>query len=70
MPFRTAEIVTKDGFDARFPLTAQAKAVSVEERIRVRAYMLYLQHGRRNGLAIDDWLQAEKEILGNSGTLT
>ena len=70
MPFRTAEIVTKDEFDARFPLTAQPKTISVEERIRVRAYMLYLQHGRRNGFALDDWLQAEKEILGYSGTRT
>jgi hypothetical protein len=70
MPFRTAEIVTKDEFDARFPLTAQPKTVSVEEQIRVRAYMLYLQRGRRNGFALDDWLQAEKEILGYSGTRT
>jgi hypothetical protein len=70
MPFRTAEIVTKDEFDARFPLTAPPKTVSVEERMRVRAYMLYLQHGRRNGFALDDWLQAENEILGKSGTLT
>lgn len=70
MPFRTAEIVTKDEFDARFPPTAPPKTSSVEERIRVRAYMLYLEHGRRNGCALDDWLQAENEILGNSHALT
>lgn len=70
MPFRTAEIVTKDEFDARFPLIAQPKTISVEERIRVRAYILYLQRERRNGFALDDWLQAEKEILGHSGART
>ena len=70
MPVRTAEIVTKDEFDARFPLIAQPKTISVEERIRVRAYILYLQRERRNGFALDDWLQAEKEILGHSGART
>jgi hypothetical protein len=63
MPFRTAEVMTKDEFDARFPLTAQ-KTVSVEEQIRVRAYMLYVQRGRRDGFALDDWLQSEREIIG------
>jgi len=35
-----------------------------EERIRRRAYVLYEQRGRVDGLALDDWLQAESEILG------
>jgi hypothetical protein len=33
-----------------------------EERIRVRAYQLYEQRGKRSGGALDDWLQAEAEL--------
>jgi hypothetical protein len=36
----------------------------IEERIRRRAYNLYEQRGRVDGFALDDWLQAEREILG------
>lgn len=36
---------------------------NAEERIR-RAYQLYEQRGRTDGFALDDWLQAEREILG------
>jgi hypothetical protein len=35
---------------------------SLEERIRQRAYELYLQRGTQQGSDLDDWLQAEKEI--------
>lgn len=35
-----------------------------EERIRRRAYELYEERGRADGFALDDWLQAEAEILG------
>ena len=34
----------------------------LEERIRVRAYELYEQRGKRDGHALDDWLQAEAEL--------
>jgi hypothetical protein len=44
-------------------LTA-SKTIAVEDEIRLRAYWLYVQQGRRNGFALDDWLQAEAEILG------
>jgi hypothetical protein len=36
----------------------------VEQQIRRRAYELYEQRDRVNGFALDDWLQAETEILG------
>ena len=36
----------------------------IEERIRERAYQLYEQRSRVDGFALDDWLQAEREILG------
>ena len=34
----------------------------LEGRIRVRAYELYEQRGKRDGHALDDWLQAEAEL--------
>jgi hypothetical protein len=33
-----------------------------EERIRLRAYELYEKRGKRDGHALDDWLQAEAEL--------
>jgi hypothetical protein len=36
----------------------------IEESIRRRAYELYEQRGRVDGFALDDWLRAEREILG------
>jgi hypothetical protein len=32
------------------------------EQIQVRAYEIYIQRGRQDGLDLDDWLQAEKEL--------
>jgi hypothetical protein len=34
----------------------------LDERIRVRAYELYEQRGKRDGHALDDWLQSEAEL--------
>jgi hypothetical protein len=33
------------------------------EQIRRCAYQLYLQRGTVDGFALDDWLQAEAEVL-------
>jgi hypothetical protein len=33
----------------------------VEERVRIRAYELYVTRGRRDGHDLDDWLQAEAD---------
>jgi hypothetical protein len=35
----------------------------LEHEIRLRAYDLYQQRGRMDGQALDDWLQAEAEVL-------
>ena len=35
----------------------------IEEQIRQRAYVLYEGRGRTDGRALDDWLQAEREVL-------
>ena len=34
-----------------------------EEIIRARAYQLYEQRGREDGHELDDWLQAETEVM-------
>ena len=36
----------------------------LHERITARAYELYAQRGWREDHALDDWLDAEREILG------
>jgi hypothetical protein len=36
----------------------------IEERIRNRAYDLYLQRGCVDGKALDDWLEDKAEVLG------
>ena len=32
------------------------------EQIQLRAYEIYIQRGRHDGLDLDDWFQAEKEL--------
>ena len=46
------------------PSSDPSYSSDIEERVRRRAYDLYEQHGRVDGLALDDWLQAEREIVG------
>ena len=38
------------------------ETLSLEERIRQRAYELYVQRGNESGSELDDWFQAEEEI--------
>lgn len=35
-------------------------------RISERAYALYEQHGREDGHALDDWLEAERQLINQS----
>ena len=50
---------------AREPRSRKPKSSNaITERIRQRAYEIYEQRGRVDGFALDDWLQAEVEILG------
>ena len=39
------------------------KTLTPEERIRRRAYEIYLRRGNQSGSELGDWLQAEKEFL-------
>lgn len=45
------------------PTSQELPEPSLECRIRLRAYDLYTQRGKAGGHALDDWLEAEKEIL-------
>jgi hypothetical protein len=54
-------IVKSRSRQPRAPNTAQS--TDIEERIRHRAYQLYEQRGTVDGFALDDWLQAEAEVL-------
>ena len=36
-------------------------ASPIEERVRQRAYQLYVERGNESGSELDDWLQAEEE---------
>jgi outer membrane protein TolC len=54
------------------PATAKAgeapiEALPLEERIRRRAYELYVERGNQSGSELDDWLQAEEEVLQAQG---
>jgi hypothetical protein len=39
-----------------------AAGIGLEDSIRRRAYELYEQRGRREGHALDDWLEAEAQV--------
>ena len=45
------------------PRVAETEKLPLEERIRRRAYELYVLQGNQSGSELDDWLQAEEEIL-------
>jgi len=48
---------------SRQPRAATAQSTDIEDRIRHRAYQSYEQRGTVDGFALDDWLQAEAEVL-------
>ncbi len=40
---------------------------AVREQIATRAFALFLERGREDGHDLDDWLQAEREIMRSAG---
>jgi hypothetical protein len=52
-------------FSFRRLVLDQGSLELTEEYIRLRAYQLYEQRGRQDGHDVEDWLQAEAEILGS-----
>jgi hypothetical protein len=49
-------------------LAQGSKVLPVEEKIRVRAYELYLQRGGRGGSPEQDWMRAKEEVCGQQRT--
>ena len=59
-----------DSTDPTRPDTAvanseQLQPSSREQEIRSRAYEIYLQRGEQPGSELEDWLQAERELITN-----
>jgi hypothetical protein len=48
---------------ARVPTVQAHDIEDVEEKIRIRAYLLFEKRGGEHGHDLEDWLQAEAEIL-------
>jgi DUF2934 family protein len=46
------------------PGTVTSEAEDIESQIRLRAFELYQDRGRKDGHELEDWLRAEDEITG------
>jgi len=46
------------------PESGKLSVSDLENRIRNRAYDLYERRGCADGKALDDWLEAQAEVLG------
>ena len=51
------------------PKSRVAKNQPTTEEISLRAYQIYLQRGGAPGNEFEDWIQAERELLGENGKL-
>jgi Protein of unknown function (DUF2934) len=52
------------------PATQKPRAATsqpTQEEIALRAYHIYLQRGGAPGNEFQDWMQAERELLGENG---
>lgn len=54
----------KQNAPARFVVKTIPIGDDLHERIQKRAYDLHALHGYPEGSALEDWLEAEREILG------
>ena len=50
-------------------MTESLEEAALQHRIRTRAYEIYEAKGKRHGRALEDWLEAEREITREIGTL-
>jgi hypothetical protein len=44
-----------------------AKIQPTQEDIAVRAYQIYLKRGGTPGNELEDWIQAERQLIGDNG---
>jgi len=47
-------------------MAQQANGRPSEDDVRVRAYQRYLERGATHGNDVDDWVEAERELKGQS----
>lgn len=48
-------------------VTVMSQPMTLEDEIRIRAYLLYEKDGRQEGRDNEYWLRAESEILEHRG---
>jgi len=69
-PVKTRRVVAARSKGPDSPAVASKPSVSVCDDLRVliakRAYERYAMRGSRDGLALDDWLEAEREVLSQT----
>lgn len=47
--------------------SSSSSSVDLQEAVRRRAYQIYEQRGMTGGSEVEDWLQAESELLDTEG---
>ncbi len=62
--------ITNSGSAATPISVFESPRQGLEQKIRQRAYELFLERGGENGRPEEDWLRAEAEVLGHSGRRT
>ena len=60
---------TMDSASPASPKPRVAKNQPTAEEIAVRAYQIYLERGGAPGNEFEDWIRAERELLGENGKL-
>jgi len=68
---QTSSAAESNASKADVPLSSRATDTSMypsvsEDRIRQRAYELYMQRGGQHGKHVDDWFRAEAELRRHS----
>ena len=61
-----SQSASSDASSLMIDLEEQAIAILTREQIEQRAYDLYLGRGCADGFDVQDWLQAESELLAES----
>jgi hypothetical protein len=61
-PLERSEIQATNAAPSR-DAVSNTNGAPTREQIEIRAYQLYLQRGRGDGLDVQDWLQAESELI-------
>jgi Protein of unknown function (DUF2934) len=55
--------VKRTDIEEQLPKGSREASIDPQEEIRRRAYQIYEERGGLNGSALQDWLQAEAEVL-------